>query len=143
MSHWARRFMALARDVANWSKDPSTKVGAVISDPHNRVVSVGFNGLPREVDDSHERLWDRETKLKATIHAESNAILFARQDLTGCTLTVWPMPPCAQCAAKIIQTGIVRVITKEPDDDHMERWGHDIKLTVEMFAEAGVVIEVV
>lgn len=138
---WPRRFLDLARTVAQWSKDPSTKVGAVISDPYNRIISVGFNGAPRRVSDSHERLWDREKKLLCVIHAEENAILFANRSLEGCTLTVWPLPPCAPCAAKIIQVGIARVITKEPLIEHVHRWGRNLTVASEMFVEAGVEVE--
>ncbi|MBI2669577.1 MAG: hypothetical protein HYX20_00290 [Candidatus Yanofskybacteria bacterium] len=59
---WDRRFLALAEFVAQWSKDPSTKTGAVIVDSNNRLVSVGYNGFPRGVNDSPERLENREIK---------------------------------------------------------------------------------
>jgi len=77
MSKWDSRFMDLARLVASWSKDPSTQVGAVIVDQDKRIVSTGFNGFPRCVNDSPV---DREVKLLRTIHAEENALLFARRD---------------------------------------------------------------
>src|SRR5688500_6959549 len=81
---WTERYMELAAHVAQYSKDPSTKAGAVIVDPSNRVISLGFNGLPKGVLDSKERLENREVKYKLILHAETNAILFAQRDLTGC-----------------------------------------------------------
>src|SRR3990172_2103187 len=80
---WDSRFLRLAEFVAQWSKDPNTKVGAVIVDGTHRIVSLGFNGFPRGVDDD-ERLRNRELKLKLMVHAEMNAILFAGRALDGC-----------------------------------------------------------
>ena len=70
---WDRRFMEMARLVASWSKDPSSKVGAVIT-RGKFVVSVGFNGFPQGVVDSEERLTNRELKYPMILHAEINAI---------------------------------------------------------------------
>jgi dCMP deaminase len=139
---WDVRFMELAELVASWSKDPSTQCGAVIVDQERRVVSVGFNGFPRGTDDNPDMYVDRKIKYLRVQHAERNAILFARRgDLTGCTLYVWPMPPCAQCAGAIIQAGIFRVVTVEPTGEQMMRWNEDLWQTAEMFKEAGVTME--
>lgn len=136
---WDRRFLRLAEHVAEWSKDPSTKTGAVIVDTDHRVVSLGFNGFPRGVEDSPERLNDRATKYAVTMHCERNAILFARRDLRGCTLYLWPFSSCAPCAAMIIQSGIYRVVARRCADADLEaRWAADLALGRELFAEAGV-----
>lgn len=111
MNKWDERFLKLAEHVSGWSKDPSTKVGAVITDQQNRVISVGYNGFPAGIADTAERLNNRDEKLDLTIHAEENALLFAQRPLNGCNLYVWPLPPCIKCAAKIVQTGIKRVIS--------------------------------
>ena len=74
---WDRRFVDLARYVASWSKDPSTKTGAVIVDDYNRIVSVGYNGFPRGIRDDEERLSNRDVKLSLMVHCEINAIIFA------------------------------------------------------------------
>lgn len=132
---WIGRFLGMAEHVASWSKDPSTKVGAVIVDADNRIVSVGYNGFPVGIDDSPERLADRELKYKMTLHAEDNAILFAQRRLAGCSIYVWPFCACPSCAAKIIQSGITRVYT--PTAVH-ERWGEQFQLSRAMFREAGV-----
>ncbi len=138
MDKWDKRFLGLAEHIAGWSKDPSTKVGAVIADRHNRVVSVGYNGAPRDVDDSEERLKDRTVKYQITLHAETNAILFANRSLDGCTLYVWPLPPCAHCAAQIVQVGITRVVSVIADADAAERWTESNVLAWQLFKEAGV-----
>lgn len=130
MSKWDKRFLALANLVSTWSKDPSTGVGAVIVDPRNRVVSLGFNGFPHGVDDTYST---REQKLMRTIHAEDNAILFAGRDLTGCTLYV-THHPCARCAAKIIQSGIARVLYSRALG---VRWSDEIAEASRLFVEAG------
>ena len=137
---WHIRFLGLARHVAGWSRDPSTKVGAVIT-KGKRIVSLGYNGFPQGVDDSPERYNNRETKYKMIVHAEKNAILFAGVPLTGCTLYTWPFPPCSPCAGMIIQAGINRVIAPHPSEDHLTRWGTDFILAGQMFDEAGVLLE--
>ncbi len=135
ITHWDRRFLDLARHIAGWSKDPSTKVGAVIVDADRRVVSTGFNGLPTGVEDTIDRLHDRDLKYQMIVHAERNAIVNARQNVAGHGLYVWPMMPCAVCAAMIIQAGITEVVAPFSDNP---RWVDSFRLTEEMFAEAGV-----
>jgi dCMP deaminase len=138
---WDQRYLGLARHVAGWSKDPSTQVGAVIVDWHKRVVSLGFNGPPRNVQDSERRLHDRDVKYRITLHAEENAILFANRALHGCTIYTWPLPPCAKCASKIIQVGLNRVVAPPLPADLEERWERDIQLGRQLFDEAGIVFE--
>jgi dCMP deaminase len=130
----------LAALVAAWSKDPSTGVGAVIVDDKHRVVSLGYNGFPRCVVDSDETLFDRDEKLRRTIHAEENALLFASRPVEGCTIYV-THPPCARCAAKIVQAGIARVVAQIPDEQFSGRWEADMRSASAMFAEAGVMFE--
>lgn len=135
---WNDHFMNLAMTVANKSKDPSTKVGCVLVDQDNRVISMGFNGLPRHVDDSPERLEDREFKLAATLHAEANAILFAQRDLTGAKAYVWPMEPCAHCTALLIQAGVRQVFTQRATPEQRERWGRSFEIAEQLRRDAGV-----
>lgn len=140
MRKWDGRFIQQAELVASWSKDPSTKVGAVIVRPNNTVASVGYNGFPRGVDDSPDRLANREEKLSLTIHAELNAILNAREDLTGCSIYV-THPPCVQCACAIKQAGIEQVIYKKPTPDLVARWGPSLERALKVMDEAGLVFE--
>ena len=137
---WDARFLGQAELVAGWSKDPSTKVGAVIVDALNRVVSQGFNGFAKSIKDTRARLSDRAKKYPMVIHAELNAILFAQRSLRGCTIYIWPMPPCASCAGPLIQVGITRVVSVPPTAEHIDRWGDSYALAQEMFREAGVTV---
>ena len=136
--HWARRFFDLAELVAGWSKDPSTQVGAVIVDPRKRVVSLGFNGLPSGIHDDPDVLEDRDRKLALTLHAEENAILFAQRDLTGCSIFTWPLPPCAHCAAKIVQAGIRQAFVPTAPTEEPSRWAANMTLARSIMKEAGV-----
>lgn len=138
---WDHRYLGLAAHVAQWSKDPSTKVGAVIARPDKTIASLGFNGFPRGVDDTDERLNHRPTKYAMVVHAEGNAIVNAREPLHDYTLYVDPMFPCSNCAALIIQSGIKRVVTVEATAEQMERWGDSFKMSTSMFSEAGVIAE--
>lgn len=133
---WDRRFLGLAEHIASFSKDPSTKVGAVITTSFtNRILSMGFNGFARGVKDTDERLTDRNTKYEMVVHAEINAILFAKCDLEGASLYTWPLPPCARCASLIINAGI-RTVVSPPVTQ--ERWIESCSLALDMFFEAGV-----
>lgn len=134
---WDKRFLTLAKHVSGWSKDPSTKVGAVITDLDNRIVSMGYNGFPRLVEDSTERQENRDLKLKLIMHAEVNALLFARGPVSTCWMYT-TLLPCAQCAGKIIQSGISRVVTIEAPKALQERWSADFELTRVVLKEAGV-----
>ena len=143
MNKWDERFLDLARYIAGWSKDPSTKTGAVIVDQDNRIVSVGYNGFPRGVDDSENRYNNRELKYKMIVHCERNALLFAGRSCKGCTLYTWPFMSCSVCAAMVIQSGISRCIAPSMPDHLKERWGEDMSLAAQMFLEAGVKLELV
>ena len=100
LSKWDARFLELAVHISNWSKDPSTKVGSVIVSPDRRVLSMGYNGFPRGVVDTVERLEDRETKLRYVSHAERNALDNVDQDLRGCILYC-TLQPCSVSPASI------------------------------------------
>jgi dCMP deaminase len=131
---WDQRFLELAKLVSTWSKDPSTKVGAVITDDR-RIISVGYNGFPEGVLDSSERYSNREIKYKYMVHAERNALLFANTSLKNTTLYTYPFMPCSECAGMIIQSGIKRVVTLINTN---ERWKESFEITKNMFDEAGV-----
>jgi len=132
--NWHQRFEQMAELVASWSKDPSTKVGAVVVDDRKIIRGIGFNGFPRGVDDCVERYEDRALKYKYIVHAEPNAILNANGSLLGCTLYC-TLHPCSACAALIIQAGITTVICPSEVNP---RWAEDQKLAAQMFTEARV-----
>ncbi len=133
---WDTRFLGLATHISAWSKDPSSQVGAVITDG-NRIISLGYNGFAAGVEDKPERLSNRDCKLNLTIHAEENAMIFAKRDLTACTVYV-THPPCPRCASKLIQEEIGRIVYISPSADFLSRWAEDLKLSHEMYQEAGV-----
>lgn len=120
---WDRHFLRLALVNAEMSKDPRKQVGSVIVGSGRAVVSCGFNGFPRGIADTTERLYDRELKLPIIVHAEMNAILNAARigvALLGCTLYLsvvghppYGIMPCGDCTKHLIQTGIARVVTYE------------------------------
>jgi len=139
LDKWDLRFLDLAKHVSTWSKDPSTKVGAVLANSDNRrVISAGFNGFPAGVEDLEERLENRDIKYEMVVHAEQNALLFAGDRAAGCTLYVYPLPPCARCAVTIIQAGIGRVVSPKTDRD---KWGESSRIAETMFSESGVELE--
>lgn len=132
---WNKRYLDMAKLVSTWSKDPSTQCGAVIVNADNEIVSVGFNGFPKNVIDTEARLNNRELKYAITLHAERNAILFAKQSLKDCTLFTFPMQCCSECAAMAIQSGIKRHVSLSYQP---ERWQKSFELANEMFQEANV-----
>lgn len=137
---WDTRFLGLASVISDWSKDTSTQVGAVIVRPDRTIASIGYNGFPRGVKDDPERIDNRDTKYAMTVHAEINAILSAREPLSGYTMYVDPFQPCSQCAAAIIQSGISQVITWTPLGGQDARWSASFRIAAQMFEEAGVAL---
>lgn len=143
---WDRRFLELAKHISTWSKDPSTKVGAVLVNDQQQVVGMGFNGFPRGVTDSPERLTHRETKLSLVVHAEVNAIIQAGHASKGSTLYVYPsfmLPPvCHECAKAVIQAGVLGIVGYDPDmtDPRVQRWADSINISRTLWEEAGLFI---
>jgi len=142
MTDWDKRFIELARHVASWSKDRSTKVGAVIVDENRVVLSIGYNGFPRGVNDNTEAYHERPAKYKWTEYAERNAIYnAARQGAAtiGCSMYIdWF--PCMDCARAIVQSGILKLVVPKPDFEH-PRWGEDFKSAYSLFNQCGVFVK--
>lgn len=120
---WDQYFMSLAHLSAMRSKDPSTQVGACIANEKNRIVGVGYNGLPFGCEDE-EYPWGRdgdfsETKYPYVVHAELNAILNSQGDLDNCSIYV-SLFPCNECAKAIIQSGITEVVYEDDKYGHTE-----------------------
>lgn len=135
---WDQRFLDLAHHIATWSKDPSTKVGAVLVGLDKRQVALGYNGFPPGVLDSASRLSDRDIKLRYTIHAERNVLDNAHFPTQGATLYC-THPPCTSCALSIISKGIRRVVSSPMSSEFATRWGAETFLSRDLFREAGVV----
>ena len=146
---WDRHFLEMALTNARMSKDPNTRVGAIIVGPDREMRSAGFNGLPRGIEDTAERLNDREIKLKLVVHGEMNAILNAARvgiPMQGCTLylvatdnsgEVWGGPPCTRCTVEIIQAGIAEIVSF-PFKSVPSRWQLDIEFARSIIKESGV-----
>ena len=135
------RYLEVARQIAQWSKDPRTKVGAVLVGNKDQIISQGFNGFPRKIEDTEERLHDRSLKHKFVIHAEMNAIynaIFNGASTEGATIYISGLPCCHECAKGIIQTGITRVVMDSCPDETPAPWDQSVKLALEMFHEADV-----
>lgn len=132
---WDRHWLGVAKAVSKASKDPSTKIGAIIIRPDRSEVSWGYNGFPKGIADTPERLLDRDVKLELVLHGEENALLKAREDVTGCTMYVWPLFSCAKCALKIINCGIARVVSPPATQ---ERWKPSYEAAMKLYLEAGV-----
>ena len=112
--------MSVAKEVATWSKDPTTKVGAVLV-KGSHIISTGYNGLPHGIDDSLVESYGRDFKIKNTIHAERNAIDHAIGSVKGSVMYV-TAPPCSVCAAYMIKRGIAVVYAKEVSEEFNIRW---------------------
>lgn len=123
---WDKRFLSLAKFISQWSKDPSTKVGAVIVDENNIVLSLGYNGFPRNVPDDSNFYEDKDQKYKLIVHAELNAILNCSRLLNDkkTTIYIWPLFSCNECAKAIVQSGIKRVISVKNEKD--QKWNISI-----------------
>lgn len=137
---WGDRYISLAKEISTWSKDPSTQVGAVVIGNNGEVLSQGYNGFPRSIKDTPQRLKDRGKKYNLVVHAEMNAIYNASLNgvsLKGSTLYVYGLPICNECAKGVIQVGIDKVIATRPADYNKE-WDESIKDAKALFKEAEV-----
>ena len=146
---WGRHFIDLALVHARMSKDPSTKIGAIIVGPDRELRSAGFNGFPRGIADTPERLADRDMKLRLVVHAEMNAVLAAARvgiPLKGCTLylaatdvsgQIWGGAPCTRCSVEMLQAGIVAVVSP-PLRLAPSRWRDDCAFARDLWLEAGL-----
>jgi len=119
---WDLRFLKLAKEVSSWSKDPSTKVGAVLTRNVNSIVSMGYNGFEEFDPDLEEDYLNREVKLSKIIHAEINALNHSSTGVSHCTLYTYPFPPCYECSRIIAKRGISRVVSLKPSLEILSRW---------------------
>ncbi len=110
---WDEYFMGIAILSTYRSKDPNTQVGACIVNDENKIVSIGYNGSPRGLNDD-DMPWERKgdfinTKYAYVCHSELNAILNYNGSLKGTRIYV-TLFPCNECAKAIVQAGIKEVI---------------------------------
>lgn len=122
-------YLSLAKAVAQKSKDPSTKTGAVIVDQQGRIVSTGYNGFPRSMPDKPEWYQNRDEKYSRIVHCEMNALIFAKHSCEGCTLFTWPFLSCDRCAVHMLQAGILNFIAPVCPPEQATRWEEAFKKT--------------
>jgi dCMP deaminase len=141
--NWDVWFMRQVYLVASKSKDPSTKIGAVIT-RENRVISVGYNGIPRGVNDEAKERYERPGKYMWFEHGERNAIYAASRfggQTDGSTLYTQGVP-CADCGRAVIQAGIKTVVVHLPFERVFgllrTNWSESCSTTKIMFGEANV-----
>lgn len=140
---WHYRFMELAFLISTWSKDTSTKTGAVVVGPDREIRATGYNGFVRGVDDDIPERMERPTKYDFFEHAERNAIYNAcltGTSLKGCIMYA-THAPCTDCARAIIQAGIKTVVTNKiiiDENTPKGTWRDKLEYSAQMFKEAGI-----
>lgn len=140
---WHQRFMSLAREVAGWSKDPSTCVGCILV-RDKKVISTGYNGFPKNISDDLDRLIDREQKYEITVHAEVNAVTTAALhgvSTEGATAYV-TFNPCSRCSAVLINAGIKKIYV-DAAAEIPPRWLENFILASRILKEAGVELQTI
>ena len=141
MDKWDGRFLDIAKEISTWSKDPSRQIGA-IAVRNRKILSTGYNGFPKGIEDSEARLRVREIKYQYVVHAEMNCIYNAAENgisLKDSTLYIFGLPVCGDCALGIIQAGVSRVVAISHNTP--DRWKEAIANTGSIFDEAGVKYE--
>ena len=136
---WDIFYLKLAQTVSTKSKDPSTKVGAVIVRPDMTVAGLGFNGFPRFMPDNPEWLNNREEKYSRVIHAEMNALLHTKEMVRGYTMYC-TLLPCDRCIVHVIQAGIDTIVVPEPPEDLKIRWADAFNRSKQYAQECDVLI---
>lgn len=134
---WDARCYRLAlNEISTWSKDPKRKVGSVVVTPDRRQFSPGYNGFPKGTPDVKQQLMDDNIRLELMVHGEINAIINPPFDVKGCTLYATSFP-CHVCAGIIANSGIIRLVSPQPDFDH-HRWGPSYRTAVDILMNAEV-----
>jgi len=141
LTKWDKRFIRIANEIATWSKDPGTKVGAVLV-LDRRIIATGYNGFPQGIRDNIVRYEKREIKLAYTVHAEVNAILNAAKSgakTNGSTLYV-TFSPCVSCATSVVQAGVSTVVCPCVSTAP-ERWRESFQMGQNLLQEAQVEVK--
>lgn len=135
---WDLRYLRLAKHVALWSKDPSTKCGAIIVRDDHTLASLGFNGFHRHMEDKPEWLDNREEKYPRILHSEWNSIQNTKEyDFSKYSVYAWPMPPCNACTASLIQKKLRRCVCLKPNEEKLSRWATQFTYALDMWQQVG------
>lgn len=140
---WDRRYLGLAKEISSWSKDPSTKVGAVLVNAQNRIVSTGFNGFPARHSDDPAKYADRAYKYAHIIHAERNALSVPHRRQIALSTIYSSFPCCPTCMTLICKAGVRRVVcppvpTEGKPREWVEQWQGWFRESLEIAERAGV-----
>jgi dCMP deaminase len=138
VNKWDHRFFELALTVAQWSKDPSTKVGSVIVGMGRTITGIGYNGFPRGVSDDEDRYTNKENKYRMIVHAEANAILNANGPVRYQTMYTTKFP-CTECTKLIIQSRIDTVVCPRLVEND-SKWAVDARYSRIMLKEANLTV---
>lgn len=142
---WDEFYMRHVYLAASKSKDPSTKIGAILV-RNGTIISEGYNGFPRNIIDNVERYYNREEKYKYIVHAEANSILNSARNgiCTNESIMYTNGIPCNECAKSIIQSGIKEVVIHEEwpmgKINQTGKWNDAAKITFTMFGECGITL---
>lgn len=143
---WDGRYLAIALQIASWSKDPSTKVGAVVVNGDNRIVSTGFNGFPPGEDDAAHLYTDRAYKYAHVVHAEQSAL--EQCPTRGCSgFTIYTsFPCCPNCTRAIRARGFRRIVcpplpTAGKSAEWISQWGDWVRESLAIAYAGGVSME--
>jgi len=152
---WDRHFLGQAFGMAKMSKDPRTKVGAVLVRDQRFPIMQGYNGFPEGFEDTPERLNDRDFKLDHVVHAEQNVIsLCARHGIRtqGTTLFIaatddsgamWGGPPCIRCAVSCVQAGIQEIVAYPTKPSLLTNWAESLEKARRLLYETGIIFRTV
>lgn len=149
LTNWDKRFIGLASHISTWSKDNSTKIGCVAVNNDHDLLSIGFNGIARGLDDSLPERQERPLKYSFYEHAERNLVYNAARigiSLKGSTVYLQWFP-CDDCSRALIQSGIKRIVCQEFKQDSergakwTKEWEEKCKVSKEMLIESGVKID--
>ena len=143
LNDWDKRYLDIADQISSWSKDPSTKIGAIVVGNKGQILTQGYNGFPRGIKDCSDKYNNRNLKYDYIVHAEENAIYNATNSgvpLEGATMYITGLPTCHRCAKAIIQVGIKRVFIRAKIP---ERWIDSWTLTKNLFNENSILIDII
>lgn len=142
--NWTEYFRNIANQVKLKSKDENTKIGCVIVNVDNTIISTGYNSFPRGINDNVPERQERPEKYFFIEHAERNAIYNSARtglSIVGCTMYLSCGIPCADCTRGIINAGIVKIVCEKELGVKGKLWEEHAKRSIEMFNESGVKIE--
>lgn len=138
---WDERFLGIASLISTWSKDPSTKVGAVAVNCDRRIVGQGYNGFPAGCKDDKYKYDDRVSKYEMTIHAEANAIYNACNSgisLDLSTLFIFGMYPCPECVKALAQVRVARIVFQLGESQNVQNWENKFDLSRVLMHDLGI-----